>query len=1045
MNIRSFYAGMSRRGKVAAAITALFLFYTIFGFLAAPLITKKVLISSISERLGRDAGVTQIRINPFTLSLTAKGFKIYDLGGEQFAGFEELYVNFQLSSVFRRAYTFEEIRLVLPDVHVKVLPDGSPNFSDLLASSDQSESESVEQGALPQVLIFHLSIEQGRFDFTDLSRPSLFATTFFPIQIALDDFSTRRDSDSPYAFTASMGKGESLDWEGSFSVNPLRSAGNFRISSIKGRSMWEYFEHLVQFEILEGAIDFAGQYTAELSGGASHFRLVDCELKLYDFEVAENGGADSVLSLPATSAAGIGIDFADRNATVTSVKSSDARLAMQLAPDGTFNYLKLFGSIGSEDEEQRISTEPEDALTEGWLIHIDEAIIENYAMAFEDSRLEEPVTMSLRSINANIKNINNQEGTQAALGLDLTLNESGRIAAEGAVGMFPPSADVALNVSEVALKPFNTYLRLAAALDVLEGKLNLNGRAKYRIAAAEGPLIHYEGGMIIEQFEAVSRLYSDDFLGWQSLAFNEMMLDVEPNTLRVSEIVSKEPFARVVIWPDGTVNLGNMLSTGNGKSTGTESAEPRSAMPVAIDTVRIENGSALFADLMIKPSFATGIHSLSGTIKGLSSESLARADVSLEGKVDEYAPARIVGQINPLSEDVYTDLEMQFKNIELASFTPYSGRFAGYTIEKGKLSLDLKYKISDSVLVGENKIILDQLTLGERVDSPDATNLPIGLAIALLRDRNGIIDIDLPVKGDLNDPEFSYGHLVFKALLNIIAKAVTSPFAMLGGLVGTDSEELSFVEFEFGSAQLSPNETAKLDKLAAALSERPMLRLEIEGAADTKYDRLALAEAKLLDQLKLAKAEESRPRRAKEAASLDEVMLSNEDFERLLLDAYVEKYEEDPQILLEAEPEPAAAQQGQASGIDQLSSEREQKPDGSGFIVVNVGQQFAKTMQNVIRYGPGGPSAREKVIENVDQSSDEFGAIIQKAQRRLAEDIPVEEIELRQLAQLRANQIKGYLIETGGIPNESVFIVDAKTDRVSGGHDLRVGLALAGR
>ena len=457
------------------------------------------------------------------------------------------------------------------------------------------------------------------------------------------------------------------------------------------------------------------------------------------------------------------------------------------------------------------------------------------------------------------------------------------------------------------------------------------------------------------------------------------------------------------------------------------------------DTVTIENGSANFADMLTKPHFATGIKGLNGTVKGLSSESLARADVSLEGKVDEYAPAKIAGQINPLSEDVYTDLAMEFKNIELTSFNPYSGKFAGYAIEKGKLSVDLKYKVSENMLVGENKIVLDQLTLGERVESPDATNLPVGLAIALLKDRNGVIDIDLPIRGDLSDPEFSYGHIIFQALLNLIAKAATSPFAMLGGLIGSGDEELSFIEFDFGSAELQPQETGKLDTLAKALLERPALGLEIKGAADTEHDRLALAEAKLLEQLKLAKVNESR-RRTKATVPPPDMVLSDEDYERLLLEAYVEKYKEDPQALLTAEAEAPTDDEWQGPGVDQLPAKPEN--GGPGSAVANVGKQLTETVQGLLGFRS---SARDRAMRDLEESPEKFGVLIQKARRRLADDIPVDEMELRQLALDRSNQIKGYLIETGGIPNESVYILDVLVDRVSGGDTLRVDLALSGR
>ncbi len=1045
MDIRSSFSRLPREGKIGVVAGVVFFLYLIFGFLIAPVILKSVVVSNIEENLHRKANLARIRVNPLTLSLTAAGFEMYDLDGMQFVGFDEFHVNFQISSIFRRAYTFDEIRLVSPRAHVKVLSDGSLNFSDLLAMSGgpspESGPEPGEEIKLPQVLIFELMITQGRFAFTDLSRPMPFETTFFPIRIALNDFSTRTDSENPYAFTASTEEREVFGWEGSFFVDPLRSEGSFRLNNIKARNLWEYFQHELQFEVTEGAISIAGDYDAEISGETPRFRLLDCDLKLDSLKLAEKGGKAQVMSFPASSINGVSIDFKNKHATFSSINSSDAQIEMWLAPDGTLNLQELFEMPDAEVEEGPESPVDEEPKADAgeWVVDIEEVAIENFKVAFEDRTPDEPVQISLHPIGAILKNISNREGSQADVVLELKVNESGSVAVEGSASALPPLADLSLSVSSIALKPFNSYVNSVADLDIQAGELNLDGRAIYKAQPVDGTMIRYEGGMSIENFEAISRMYSDDFLHWKSLSLNDMILEIEPNSLHIPEVVAKEPYARVTIWPDGSVNLSKVFSPENAKETGTPQAETKAAMPIKVDTVSIENGSANFADMMIKPNFATGIKGLNGTIKGLSSESLARADVSLEGKVDEYAPAKIAGQINPLSEDVYTDLAMEFKNIELTSFNPYSGKFAGYAIEKGKLSLNLNYKVSEQILIGENNIVLDQLTLGERVENPDATNLPIGLAIALLKDRNGVIDIDLPIRGDLSDPEFSYGHIIFKALLNLIAKAATSPFAMLGGLIGSGGEELSFVEFGFGSAELQPQEAGKLDALAKALLERPALALEIRGAADTEHDRLALAEAKLLEQLKLAKVNESR-RRNKATVVPPDMVLLDEDYERLLLEAYYEKYDEDPQDLLLGEPETPIIGEGQAPESAQPAASPESGGPGSAF--ANVGRQLTESVQGLLGFRS---SARDRAMRDLEETPEKFGILIQRARHRLAGDIPVDEAELRQLAQTRSNNIKGYLIETGGIPNESLYIIDALVDRVSGGNEMRVDLALSGR
>jgi hypothetical protein len=239
-------------------------------------------------------------------------------------------------------------------------------------------------------------------------------------------------------------------------------------------------------------------------------------------------------------------------------------------------------------------------------------------------------------------------------------------------------------------------------------------------------------------------------------------------------------------------------------------------------------------------------------MKGLSSKQVARAEVDLSGKIDKVAPLKIAGTINPLSESAFTDLTMKFDNVDLTIATPYSGKYAGYPIRKGKLFLDLVYKVSQKQLEAENKVAVDQLTFGEKTDSPDATSLPVPLAVALLKDRQGRIDIDLPIRGDLNDPDFKYGKAVWATLGNLLTKMVASPFSLMGKLVpgGGDGEDLQYLTFEPGSAAIAPSELKKIDALMKGLEERPGLRLEITGTADPTRDRQAMALQKLHELLR---------------------------------------------------------------------------------------------------------------------------------------------------------------------------------------------------
>jgi hypothetical protein len=297
--------------------------------------------------------------------------------------------------------------------------------------------------------------------------------------------------------------------------------------------------------------------------------------------------------------------------------------------------------------------------------------------------------------------------------------------------------------------------------------------------------------------------------------------------------------------------------------------------------VKLVKAAATFRDLSIQPSVKTGVTDFSGTIKGLSSKQIKKADVDLSGRVDKAAPLKISGKINPLSEDAFTDLVITLGGMDLTPAGPYSGKYAGYGLSKGKLSLDLKYKISEKLLEAENLVSIDQLSFGAKVESPEATSLPVPLLVALLQDRKGLIEIDLPIRGDLSDPDFKYGKVVISTLFNLLGKIVASPFTLLGKLVpdGSGGDDLQFIAFQPGSASLMPDETAKLEALGNALNERAGLRLDIKGTADAVLDRAALRMRKLNEQLLAMRRQEF-------GSSGKEQELSAEDEQRLVAELF---------------------------------------------------------------------------------------------------------------------------------------------------------------
>jgi flagellar motor protein MotB len=605
---------------------------------------------------------------------------------------------------------------------------------------------------------------------------------------------------------------------------------------------------------------------------------------------------------------------------------------------------------------------------------VEDVDLDNFTIDVEDRQPATPVRLLFEALHFHTSQVSSTLEQPLPIDLSFHLNETGKAALKGTVAIEPLSVKMDVSLADIALKPFQPYLSPFVQFNVGGGALMLTGQTHYQSTSKTEPMVTYAGSIGVSKLALVDPNSSQSFLRWDALAFKGLSLNVEPTSITLQEVALIKPAVVLSIDQDGSSNMKRLFAPpGQSDEQRTEDeervTEETSAppLPVQIDTVRIDNLQLKLADRSITPHVTTKIEEFSGTIKGLSSEQLAKADVDLAGKVDRYAPFRIQGQINPLSEDAYTDLKVSFKNLALTTVSPYSGKFAGYPIKKGKLSLDLTYKLSEKELVGENKVLVDQITMGKWIEGPDATSLPIPLALALLKDRKGQIDIDLPVRGNLDDPDFSYGGIIWNALVNLIVTVATSPFSIVGGLVGGNSDDLQFVAFLAGADELSPAEQEKLAALGKALAERPGLRLDITGAADPDMDVRALAEAKLLTQLKKAKFVQQSPSGDQASASVELLELTQEEEAEYLMQLYVKKFGALP-----------------ISKVEGMPKAQETGSEGKSSQALTVAEMKAKLLEGIF----------------------------------------LDEGQLRVLAQQRAQQIRDYLIQEGKVQDNQVFLVE---------------------
>jgi uncharacterized protein involved in outer membrane biogenesis len=496
-----------------------------------------------------------------------------------------------------------------------------------------------------------------------------------------------------------------------------------------------------------------------------------------------------------------------------------------------------------------------------WKLGLPRLALQDASVHVEDNTPGKPVVLDIERAGLEMRDVSLDLGRSMPVKASFKVRQGGQFNADGKLTLSPFKADLKLALDALSLKPLAPYINQFALLRLNDGAVRLNGQLGLKTDQAFSA--QFKGGFAVDNLAIAEENGGATFLAWKTLGSESVKLSLGPDRLHMDELRIVEPQGKFIIHEDKTLNVQRMMRTqpvnspatakalpppaATAKTKGTSktasaAADTSSAFLVSISRVRIDRARLEFADYSLKPQFGTYINSLSGVINGLSTDANTTAQVELDGKVDEYGSARIRGSLQPFKATDFTDLKLTFRNLEMNRLTPYSGKFAGRRIESGKLSVDLEYKIKQRQMTGENKFVINKLRLGEHVDSPDAVNLPLDLAIALLEDSDGIIDLNLPVSGSLDDPQFSYGKIVWKAFVNVLGKIATAPFRALGNLLGISSDKLEAVVFDPASAALAPPEQEKLQTVAKAMEKRPALTLTVTPAYDAAADRKALQE-----------------------------------------------------------------------------------------------------------------------------------------------------------------------------------------------------------
>jgi hypothetical protein len=526
-------------------------------------------------------------------------------------------------------------------------------------------------------------------------------------------------------------------------------------------------------------------------------------------------------------------DLLKRKISVEQVNVRGGMARTSLDEKGAVDWIKLMERkvpSAQGKTSQSAANEPP------WQLGVGAVEISEFSAQVMDRRLATPTQLDLEKVNLKVTGFHYPEKNPLKFELRSSLKQGGDFIASGDILAFAPSLEAVIKVSDLSLPALQSYFLSFPAIILASGKVSADGRMKYGLKGGNNDLT-FDGNASISQFNIQEVKTGETLVAWARLHNDGIKFTLSPMRIDINEVRLSELNAKLIIHEDGTINVKEVLKQGSESPTAQQKpVEDEKLPPIKVRRILLEKGKLQYADMLLRPQFTALIHELKGVISGLSTEGKSLAGVKLDGRVDEYGLAKIDGALNPFDPKANTEVKLAFRNVEMTSLTPYSARFAGYRINSGKLSVDVQYKIKESKLVGDHRIIMDKLTLGDKVESPGAMNLPLDLALALLKDSDGKIDLGLPVSGDLDNPEFSYGHLILKAIVNLFTKIITAPFAIIGKLIGAESSKLDSVGFEPGSVTLPPPEREMLKQVAEALTKRPNLKLEVQGCFNRKAD-----------------------------------------------------------------------------------------------------------------------------------------------------------------------------------------------------------------
>ena len=863
------------------------------GFVGMPLLLRHVMTGPVAAALNRPVRVGGIGVNPYTLTVDVDQLQIGERGtSHPFIEISHLRLKVSWTSLVRLAPVVKELRVERPVIHLVRTADQRFNVSDLFdrpVPADQSRHPF-------RLAVFNLQLIDGTLHIADHSGATPGALALQDVHVELKNLHTTGQTPASLAIGARLSGGGSVALKGHLDLTQSQVTTEVSLDQVDLPALQDLAPSVWPARFMAGHLSAQAQVQASFAAGHFNVRAEPATVSLDQVEWHVPDQREMPMAWTRLRASITQVDWAARQVTVHEMRADGVRVFVRRERDGDVSLASLIRAPAAPMPLNPAAS----ASTSPWHYRIASLAIDNAEVRLEDDAAPRRIELVVAPLHLHLKDLSSDLSQPIALELDGTLNRQGHFTVTGTAVPAPLQANLRMATHELDLAVLEPYVRDRLNLTMTSAALTMNGALDLAMAH-DKRRVSYRGDATLGHVHLRDRATSESLLRWHACRASDIEAEMGegPPTVRIGALALTDFDARVLLNTDGRLNISDMLASpqsapaaptrappaSGGQAPATSSApDPRTASPIDAEVdlggMTLQGGHVTFTDHFITPHYTADLSGLAGTVGAFGSRATAPAVVTLEGQVNGSAPIAITGAVNPLAPLAFVDLKAKAHGVELTGLTPYSAKYTGYPIVKGTLTVDVHYRLDQGQLTADNHLFIDQFTFGDRVESHDATTLPVRLAVALLKNARGEIAVDVPVTGSLSDPQFSLSGVILDAFVNLIVKAVTSPFSLIAAAFGTE-EDLDYVEFAPGLATLTPDSQQKLATIAKALQDRPALRLDISGRVDPQVDREGLREARLASLIRMRKIKETGSHE-----DPDRVHLTPEEYETYLTRVY---------------------------------------------------------------------------------------------------------------------------------------------------------------